>query len=180
MHTEPSFKTVMLWAASTVTFFTYCCSGETTVSSTYDPSVHLSLSNLVVDRVTDPIVIFLNIKQSKTDQGRIGIEVIVRYLTRRGSKPGALFICEDGSPLKFVDEVRSALTKAGLPAKDFAAHSFRIRAATTAATAGLQDSAIQTLGRWKSSAYTLYIKTAPQHLTSVSKVIIMPNMKQRT
>ena len=185
IHTEPSFKAVMLWAASTVTFFTFCRSGETTVSSTYDPSIHLSLSDLVADRAADPTVISLNIKQSKTDQGRIGIKVIVgrtgddicpvsallRYLARRGSKPGALFICEDGSPLtktKFVDEVRSALTKAGLPAKDFAGHSFRIGAATTAATAGLQDSAIQTLGRWKNSAYMLYIKTAPQHLATVS------------
>ena len=163
MRYEPSFKAVMLWAASTVTCF-ICRSGETTISSTYDPSVHLSLSNLVADRAVDTTVISLNIKQSKTDQGRISIKVIVRktgdyicpvsallrYLTRRGSKLGALFICEDESPLtktKFVDEVRSALNKAGHPAQDFAGHSFRIGAATTAATAGLQDSAIQILGR---------------------------------
>ena len=118
-HSEPSFKAVMLWAASTVTFLTFCRSGETMVSSTYDPSTHLSLSNLVVNRAVDPTVNSLNIKQSKTDQGRISVKVIVgrtgddiclvstlsRYLTRRGSKPGALFICEDGSPLtktKFV------------------------------------------------------------------------------
>ena len=163
MHYEPSFKAVMLWAASTVTCFTFCRSGETTISSTYDPSVHLSLSNLVADRAVDTTVISLNIKQSKTDQGRIGIKVIVRktgdyicpvsallrYLTRRGSKLGALFICEDESPLtktKFVDEVRSVLNKAGHPAQDFAGHSFCIGAATTAATAGLRDSAIQILG----------------------------------
>ena len=77
MHTEPSFKAVMLWAASAVTFFTFCRSGETTVSSTYDPSIHLSLSDLVADRAADPTLISLNIKQSKTDQGRIGIKVIV-------------------------------------------------------------------------------------------------------
>ena len=112
MHTEPSFKAAMLWAASMVTFFTFCHSGGTTVSSTYDPSVHWSLGDLVADRAANPTVISLNIKQSKTDQGRIGIKVIVgrtgndkcpvsallRYLARRGSKPGGLFICKDRSP----------------------------------------------------------------------------------
>ena len=77
MHSEPSFKAVMLWVASIVTFFTFCRSGETSVSSTYDPSVHLSLSDLVADGAVNPTVISLNIKQSKTDQGRIGVKVIV-------------------------------------------------------------------------------------------------------
>ena len=57
----------------------------------------------------------------------------------------SLFNGEDKSPqtkTKFVDEVRSTLTNAGLPAKEFAGHSFQIGAATTAATAGIQDSAI--------------------------------------
>ena len=45
--------------------------------------------------------------------------------------------------------VRAVLTEAGLVAKDYAGHSFRIGAATTA---GIQDSLIKTLGRWESAA----------------------------
>ena len=46
------------------------------------------------------------------------------------------------SKSKFVKEVRSALTKAGLPVKDYAGHSFRIGVATTVGIAGIQDLAI--------------------------------------
>ena len=53
---------------------------------------------------------------------------------------------------KFVDATHQALSAAHLPAKDYAGHSFR-----TAAMSGLEDSTIQTLGRWKSSSYQLYI-----------------------
>ena len=49
------------------------------------------------------------------------------------------------SKTKFVDATRQALSAANLPAKDYAGHTFRIGAATTAATAGLEDSTIQTL-----------------------------------
>lgn len=43
-------------------------------------------------------------------------------------------------------------------------HSFRIRAATSAA--GIEDHLIQTLGRWSSKFYTRYIRT-----TCTSQVI---------
>ena len=89
---------------------------------------------------------------------------MLSYLKVRGSHPGPLFCWQSGSPLSksnFVDKVRSALTKANLPADNFAGHSFRIEAATTAASAGICDSSIQSLGRWKSNAYLLYIRTSP-------------------
>ena len=60
--------------------------------------------------------------------------------------------------------VRKALVETGLAAKDYAGHSFRIGAATTAARQGLQDCQIKTLGRWESSAYTKYIRTSPETL----------------
>ena len=93
----------------------------------------------------------------------------------QGGKPGPLFQWQDGTPLtksKFVENVRAALTRVGLPASDFAGHSFRIGAATTAATAGIEDSTIQTLGRWQSSSYLLYIRLEPQHLVAISAILV--------
>ena len=110
----------------------------------------------------------------RTDDDPCPVSALLEYLGHREGQPGALFQWEDTIPLsksKFIEAVREALTTAELPAKDYAGHSFRIGAATTAAAAGLQDSTIQTLGRWKSSSYQLYIRTSPQQLATVSPVL---------
>lgn len=180
----------MLWAAATTAFFGFCRSGEVTVNSesSYDPNTHLSYSDLAADHPSDPSMVSIVLKHSKTDQARKGMKIVIgkteddlcpvkallTYLNARGSHPGPLFQWSSGVPLcksKFVDEVRLALETANLPAKEFAGHSFRIGAATTAASAGLPDSAIQTLGRWKSSAYLLYIRTESHKLARVSHVM---------
>ena len=86
---------------------------------------------------------------------------------------GPLFRLSGRQPLtrlRFVEEVRRALQKANLPAKDFAGHSFCIGAATTASATGVEDSMIQTLGRWKSSAFLKFIRASPKHLARVSKM----------
>ena len=187
---DQSFDSIMLWAASLTTFFSFCRSGEITVENEtkYDPSIHLSFSDIAVDNSESPNVISLNIKRSKTDQGAVGVRVVLgrtdndlcpvsallTYLLKRGNTPGALFQWENRIPLsktKFVEAIRRALTAANLPAKDYAGHSFRIGAATTAASAGLEDSTIQTLGRWKSASFQLYIRTSLQQLAGVSKTL---------
>ena len=73
---------------------------------------------------------------------------------------------------QFVSSVRSALQAAGVEALDYAGHSFRIGAATTAALSGVQDSLIKTLGRWESSAYMLYIRTPREALCAVSRSLV--------
>ena len=64
--------------------------------------------------------------------------------------------------------VREALQAVGLPYDSFAGHSFRIGAATAAAKAGLEDSVIQMLGRWNSSAFLSYIRTPRETLFKCS------------
>ena len=187
---QPNFNSVMLWVAAMLTFFSFCRSGEVTVMDTakFDPRADLSLSDVAVDNPVSPAIISLLIKQSKTDQKRVGVKVLIgktgddlcpisalmSYLQKRGSVPGTLFQWQDGTPLSqtaFVTATRQALTSANLLARDFAGHSFRIGAATTAAMAGIEDSTIQTLGRWKSSSYKLYIKMDPHRLAAVSSAL---------
>ena len=67
-----------------------------------------------------------------------------------------------------MDQVRKTLALAGVDERNYAGHSFRIGAATTAAAAGVDDSMIQTLGRWKSSAYLVYIRVPQERLVAIS------------
>ncbi len=59
----------------------------------------------------------------------------------------------DGSPLTrdgFVRQIRLIPSEVGLDASEYAGHSFRRGAATTAALAGIPDHVIKMLGRWES------------------------------
>ena len=114
--------------------------------------------------VGNPQYLEVRIKVSKTDSFRKGVTVylgrteqevcpvaaILGYMVRRGQANGPFFKFSDGRYLtraRFVDQVRSALSQAGLTAGEFAGHSFRIGAATAAATQGLPEALIKTLGR---------------------------------
>jgi hypothetical protein len=68
-----------------------------------------------------------------------------------------------------VSHLQAALQRAGIQQENYNGHSFRIGAATTAAQKGLEDSLIQTLGRWKSGAYKVYIKLPRSQLAAVSQ-----------
>ena len=75
----------------------------------------------------------------------------------------------------FVTQIREILQKAGLPQQDYAGHSFRIGAATSAALAGVEDSTIQTLGRWHSTAFLQYIRMPKEQLAALSGVLASVN-----
>ena len=189
-QTPSDFNNIMLWAAATLCFFGFLRSGEITIpnNSNYDPSAHLNFSDISVDNSAMPSIIQVRIKASKTDPFRQGVNIhigrtgnelcpvtaLLVYLAARGNAPGLLFHFEDGSPLtknRFVTKFRSALTQADIDSSLYSGHSFRIGAASTAAANGIEDSLIQTLGRWKSSAYLAYIKIPSQNLAAISRRI---------
>ena len=70
--------------------------------------------------------------------------------------------------LFFVQEVQRAPSASGLIGLNFNSHSFRIGAATLAGAAGVPESTIMVLGRWKSMAYLQYIRPSMHDLVEVS------------
>ena len=167
-------------------FFAFLRSGEFTCSSAraYTPSM-LSPADVSVDSYDHPTSMTMLLRTSKTDVFQAGHQLSVGatgdllcpmaamlgYLAVRPNGPGPLFIHEDGSPLSrfhLVQAVRAALASLGtVNHSRYSNHSFRIGAATTAARAGVPDSMIQTLGRWKSSAFLTYTCTSvPNRLIS--------------
>ena len=180
----------MLWAAASLCFHGFFRAGELTVPSVrgFDPKIHLAWGDIAVDDPASPSVLKVHLKKSKTDQLGRGVDVYIgrtdsaicpveaflRYVSARGCAQGSFFRFCDGSPLtknKFTERVRCVLQEMGLPYGSFAGHSFRIGAATAAAKAGLEDSVIQSLGRWNSAAFLTYIRTPKEHLAQFSRLI---------
>ena len=97
-----------------------------------------------------------------------------RYLAIRGSAPGPLFICANGTPLSpsIVNAwLPSILKAAGIPG-NYSSHSFRIGAATSAALSGVPDRVIKILGQWSSDCYSRYIRTPPHVILQAVRHIV--------
>ena len=127
----------------------------------------------------------LHLKSSKTDPYRQGCSLLIapshrsvcavralrKYLSLRptnGTSP--LYVFQSGDYLtrtKVTDILRTLLQRLGIPTDRYGSHSFRISAATSAAEAGLPPWLIQTLGRWSSNCFSLYIRTPPSVLQKV-------------
>ena len=106
------YQNIMLWAACCTAIFGFLRVGETTIPSSdaFNSAVHLSLGDIALDSRTTPTIIWVTIKQSKTDPFHKGvrlcldrtesvvcpIKALLPYLAIRGSAPGALFISERG------------------------------------------------------------------------------------
>jgi len=74
-----NFDHIMLWAACTLCFFGFLRSGEISVPSDncYDPGAHLSLTDVAVDDLSNPSVLQVRIKASKTDPFRKGVDTFL-------------------------------------------------------------------------------------------------------
>lgn len=187
-----SFDKTMLWAAFCLGFFGFMRSGEFTCSPSGNPSdCTLTASDIQVDSRTNPTMISILLRRSKTDPfgtgtylyiGRTGtaicpVSALLAYLAIRSPNPGPLFVFQDGTPLSrqhLVAHLRKALEGVGVDVTNYSGHSFRIGAASTAARAGFSDSFIQKLGRWKSPVFTTYIRTPVEDLVAASAILANP------
>ena len=90
------------------------------------------------------------------------VEFLLRWCRMRGSNSGPLFCLADGSAVKtevFTRQLKGALAFCDLDCSSYKSHSFRIGAASLAAENGMSDAQIRGLGRWKSDAFKLYIRS---------------------
>lgn len=177
---------LMFWAVCCTAFFGFLRAAEFTVpSSGFQSGLHLSLADVSVDSYPLPSTAFVHLAHSKTDQFGKGYSIVLArsdghicpvaalmsYLQCRGSQDGPLFVFADGSPLtrpKLNARLQALLAAAGWQGR-YTLHSFRVGAATTAASLGFPDYLIQAMGRWSSDAYKVYIKLPQQRLKFASK-----------
>ena len=73
---RPKRNALMLWVAATMCFFGFLRMGKVVVpaDSAFDPSVHLSVSDVSIDSHTSPMYVAVNIKASKADQFCLGLQ----------------------------------------------------------------------------------------------------------
>lgn len=105
----------------------------------------------------------LRLLQNMTDPLVCPCQALLHYLNlRKHSSPSEpLFSFMDGLPISrqyFTQQLRSALAFCNLDLHLYKAHSFRIGAATTAASQGFSELQIQSMGRWNSGAFKKYIR----------------------
>ena len=137
---------------------------RTDSSSTCNQSTDLSWGDVATDSRHTPTLLRMHLKRSKCDQfgedvgvfvGRTRnklcpVAAMLTYLAVRGDAPHSLFIDRQQQPLtksSFAIRIRRILESPGYLDANFAGHSFKIGAATTAAQRGVEDSVIQALGR---------------------------------
>ena len=184
------FDSIMIWAAMTLAFFGFLRLSELTCTGTYSPAIHLSPSDITfLPTWDDPVHFSVQIKASKTDPFRTGQTILIgksdqticplkamqTYLLIRGSSPGPLFQHFSGTALTreaLIAETRQLLSLSGLNSSHYAGHSYRIGAATTAASVGLPPWLIKTLGRWSSDCYERYIQCPTPLLSRVSSQLV--------
>ena len=127
----------------------HCLFGEL-LPGAFNPSTSLAWSDIAVDIQVNPSMVHIHLKKSKCDQFGAGVGIILghsgkdlcpvsallSFISARGSTPGPFFLDSGRKPIIkpwFVEKIRECLNRAGLPQHQYAGHSFRIGAATTAA-----------------------------------------------
>lgn len=106
-----------------------------------------------------PITLAISATSQKPDL--CPVQAVQQYLYLRGQQSGPLFCFPRVQPVSygyFSDCLKHSLSWAGLSHLRVTTHSFRIGAASYAASRGIPDDEIQQMGRWQSLAFKRYIR----------------------
>ena len=177
----PVFDNIVYFTAMLVGYFACLRSAEYTFAPGSGPPLmpaHLRF----VDSYPPHAV--LSIQSSKTAPH--GFEVVIgctstsicavcwlRVMLRTRSLPPhlPLFSLENGSPVSralLAQFMQGALRAAGLDPTGYSTHSLRAGSATDAAGLGFSEAQIQSLGRWRSQAYKLYLRPSQTQQAGLS------------
>ena len=179
-----TFTDLMLLCIFKLAFYGFLRCGEFTCKS-HQASSFLALGNVSI--ISDLESFILTLPRSKTDPFRKGVKITIfennvlfpvismqKYIAARrlqGAISSSPLFVESGTNVKpltrgsFIAYLNQTLLRLGYKGQAFNGHSFRIGAATSAATAGVEDHVIQTLGRWSSDCFIRYIRTAPSTIS---------------
>ncbi|XP_069810646.1 integrase/recombinase xerD homolog [Dendropsophus ebraccatus] len=167
------YEEVLFSAAFALAFFGAFRVGEL-VSHSCVASGGLQFGDVSVG--VDCVSCFL--RRSKTDQSGKGKRIVLYAVPGAAACPvrcvqqflairpclqpgGSFLVHRDGRALsrfQFIAIFRSGLDKLGLPAREFASHSFRIGAATEAVRWGLGEQMVRQIGRWESERFRSYVR----------------------
>jgi len=173
-----SFIKTLLKAMHLLAFHAFLRIGEITQS---DPKVQNNLAfhavKFLFANSSDPYAFELNFEKFKHHTGVSCHKLLVKenqqqlaicpvkalweYCKVRGQMDGPLFCFLDGTPISrrfFTQKMQLSLNWANCSPKDYKGHSFRIGAATSAASMGISEQQIQVMGRWRSEAFKKYIR----------------------
>ena len=164
----------MLWAAFTIGFLRVSELTSLWWSNIAFSPDHISIS--LRQSKTDPFRIGCTIKIFSTSSSTCPYHSLDRYCRLSDTSTPSAYMFQSGrfhplSRAAVTNTLRQLLKQAGLNYSQYASHSFRIGAATTAAAAGLPAWLIKNLGRWSSSAYLSYIHQEPSLTSKVYELL---------
>lgn len=138
----------------------------------------------------------LHLRQSKTDPFRRGVDVIVsqrravaamlHYLAvaRHTHADDPLFLSQTGETLTvsaLVGGTQALLEQAGIANPElYLGHSFRRGGATSLHLAGLPDTTIKAMGRWRSFAFATYVDTTVTQMVDAGLALSTREGKGKT
>ncbi|XP_071797200.1 uncharacterized protein [Asterias amurensis] len=171
------FEAQLFRAAFLFAFFGFLRVGEFTAKSKQVVSA-LRHSDVSLQVAPTGRVVVLNVRFSKTDQCGRGCFITIPECSR-----GDFALCPVRAAAQFLSVLRphcssffshfngdpvtrsqfTAVLQRSLGFGDmrFSSYSFRIGAVTSAAMSGIPEADIQAMGRWKSNAYSRYIRIDP-------------------
>jgi hypothetical protein len=194
-HVTYRFDNKLITAVMTLAFFGCFRMGElcAPTGAPFQPVSHLCVGDITIDNSTQTLTVFL--KQSKTDLANAGVSVyvgcsgdkhccafcaMVVYMHFRLSLNVAnvddspLFVVPGGKPLTkayMVSVTRLLLSLTGNDPALYSGHSFRAGAATTAGDKQFKEWELKLLGRWSSTAYSLYLRNPRLTSTFASRLV---------
>ena len=174
------FEAQLFRAAFLFAFFGFLRVGEFTAKSKHVVSP-LRHSDVSLQVAPTGRVVVLNVRFSKTDQYGRGcfitipecsqgdfalcpVRAAAQFLSVLRPHCSSFFSHFNGDPVtrsQFTAVLQRSLDFVSLGDMRFSSHSFRIGAATSAAMSGIPEADIQAMGRWKSNAYSRYIRIDP-------------------